>query len=324
MGKPIKNNAKRTNAKKILTIRTSYLSKKKFSMKLLIGILYTIENEFEQCIAAIQSQTHQNFDYFVVEKLPNKEAHETLYNRFMNNADRYDFFIKIDADMVLVRKTFFEEVIKKMQQNPQVDNLEIAVYDFFTDRLIYGLHSYKNTVKWNKTNEIIFVDKNTQKINHLYYNKADLAPAAYHCPNPSKFQAFHFGLHKAVKVTQHTQYTFDYWGCKLHWDNILKIKKHYQKTKNNLLAYALAGAYIAIKQKLQPKHVNFDNCETKKIFNKQTKNEKKLIHKINTLNFILFFIPNNILLQIIILKKHFKHGKKNGLKQLIKALTRNE
>ena len=62
-------------------------------MRILIGILHTIENEFPQCIEAIKNQTYQNFDYFVVENIPNKEAHDTLYRRFMDSADNYELFI---------------------------------------------------------------------------------------------------------------------------------------------------------------------------------------------------------------------------------------
>jgi hypothetical protein len=40
-------------------------------MKLLVGTLYTIENEFEQCCAAIDRQTYDHFDLVVIRNLPN-------------------------------------------------------------------------------------------------------------------------------------------------------------------------------------------------------------------------------------------------------------
>ena len=48
-------------------------------MKIYVGTLYSGENEFEECVAAIQNQTYKNYDHFVIRDLPNKEAHVTLF-----------------------------------------------------------------------------------------------------------------------------------------------------------------------------------------------------------------------------------------------------
>ena len=40
-------------------------------MRIFVGTLKTIENEFEECVASIERQTHQNFEHFVFEDLPN-------------------------------------------------------------------------------------------------------------------------------------------------------------------------------------------------------------------------------------------------------------
>ncbi len=70
-------------------------------MKILIGILYCIENERDACVKSIEAQTHRDFDYFIVENLPKKEAHHQLYTRFAASATEYDIFVKLDADMVI-------------------------------------------------------------------------------------------------------------------------------------------------------------------------------------------------------------------------------
>lgn len=249
-------------------------------MKLLIGIMHTIENEFEQCIESIKSQTHQDFDYFVIQNLPNKQAHDKLYKTFMDNAGKYDLFIKIDADMVLVRSTFFEEVIEKMQSDPELDNLQIAVQDFYTDSLIHGLNIFRNRVKWKISNEKIFVDRIIDKVRKGLGDKTELAPAAYHCPNPSAFQSFHFGLHKAVKVMQAGSNKLNEQGSTFHWENILKIKNNYKKSKHIQLAYALLGAHIALKNHYSHQEVNFDNPLTKTVFEKYKTLPPEKIHQL--------------------------------------------
>ncbi len=293
-------------------------------MKLLIGILYTIENEFPQCIEAIEKQTYQNFDYFVIENLPNKEAHDTLYQRFMDGATEYDLFIKIDADMVLTRDTFFEEVVKKMSENPEVEHLAIAVHDFFTNRLIWGLNVYRNTVKWDNGNESIFVDRGlTRKLNRLA-DYQDLAPAAYHCPNPSDFQSFHFGLHKAIKVTQKNVSPYREGSGLSHWVNILNLKQHYQATNDKRLELALFGALYALLKKWNASHVNYSNSLTYRTFERISK--RIAVHRMR-LRFYLFISDKmnaNMLLQIILWDKHMAKGRKNAFRSFRSAIQKNQ
>ena len=59
-------------------------------MRILVGTLYTIENELEECLAAIKSQTHPDFESFVLQDLPKETACATLYRNFMDRADQFD------------------------------------------------------------------------------------------------------------------------------------------------------------------------------------------------------------------------------------------
>ena len=108
--------------------------------------MYSIENEYQECLEKIAHQ-ECDFDVFKVEQLTNKEAHLTLYDTFMKKSEDYDLFIKVDADMVITRNSFFTEVQEFFRNHKNVDLLAIAVNDFFTDRLIYGLHVNNSNVK---------------------------------------------------------------------------------------------------------------------------------------------------------------------------------
>lgn len=235
-------------------------------MKILVGIMYCIENEVDECIAAIQEQTYKEHHHFVINNLPNKEAHEKLYQTFMNSAEKYDLFIKVDADMVLARKTFFYEVIECFRNDKVMDFLQIAVHDFFTNRLIYGLHIYRNTVKWVTQNEQIFVDQKNVQYRKRVLDDHCLAPAAFHCPNPSLFQAFHFGLHKAVKVMQIGKEPKSYSNAATHWQNIWETRKNFDQTNDVRLGFALLGAELAFKHKLTSQHVDFNNTKLLELF----------------------------------------------------------
>src|SRR5579862_5808505 len=101
------------------------------SNRILVGMLAAGENEREQAIASLRAQTFKNYELFVIENLPNKQAHETLYARFMSSADRFDIFFKLDADMVLTRSTVLEEVANFFAGNPDVELLFFELIDWY-------------------------------------------------------------------------------------------------------------------------------------------------------------------------------------------------
>ncbi len=264
-------------------------------MKILVGIMYCIENQFNECIAAIKNQQHNQFDYFIVENLPNKTAHDTLYKNFMNNAHKYDLFIKIDADMVLCNSDFFRNVEKKFENNPKLDLLEVWLHDFFTDSLIGSLNIFRNTVTWNICSETVFVDR-IVNFSHRQTDKTELAPAAYHCPNPSLFQAFHFGVHKAVKVLQFGKPDKQYMPACEHWENIEKTRQQFHKTNDIRLGIAVLGAEIAFRKKFTHQEVDFNKPEIHLLFAKyKNYSVRQIANEISRFSFSSFsFLPKII------------------------------
>jgi hypothetical protein len=295
-------------------------------MKILVGVLYCIENEISQCISSIKQQIYQDYDYFIIEGLPNKEAHNKLYETFMKNNKDYDLFIKIDADMVLSRPTFFSEVVDYITKENDIDDLQIAVNDCFTDRLIYGLHVYNGRMQWEKDHEQIFVDWPDKIRSYKRVNDNEkLAPAADHCPNPGKYQAFHFGLHKVVKITQYDREELRYFACLVHWDNILKLAEHFNNDKENIsLAFALLGVYEGITGKLMARHVDFDNPESVLLFRKwEEKDDSEVLRGALKIVKLLSFIPQNLLLQLILLPRNIRGGGWGAFSEFINNMANN-
>lgn len=235
-------------------------------MKILVGIMYCIEQEYPDSVWSLERQSYTNHDFFRIEKMPNKTAHEALYSCFMDHAGQYDLFLKLDADMVLCREDFLQRVVGIFQKQPEIDDLQIGVHDFFTDQLIYGLHVYSNRVTWAPNEEKVFVDMMDSRKTRAQDMKY-LAPAAWHCPNPSRFQAFHFGIHKAVKVLQIGTLNVNENNRKVHSLNIRRLNEQWRARKDIRLGFAVLGAYRGLIDQLDYRSVDFDSPGLHELFN---------------------------------------------------------
>ncbi len=237
-------------------------------MRILICILYSIENEYEECKKSIFGQTYKNYDTFTIEQMPKKQAHDRIFQTFMDRANQFDLFIKIDADMVLCRTTLFSEIVNEVNNHPDYDHFQIAVRDHFTNKLIYGLNVYRSTVKWSITTEKLFTDRTYEATKCKKYIDVNepLVPAADHCPNPSPFQSFHFGVHKAAKLMQREANNILPSGAGSHARNLYDVSKNLSKSKDPVLLYSMAGAFWALNISAGAKEVDFSSAKTQSAF----------------------------------------------------------
>lgn len=169
------------------------------SPRVLVGVLYSGEEDFRYCVAAIKAQRGVDLAWFVIEHLPNKQAHEALYETFMQKAAEARFFVKVDADMVLRSPDLVGGIARIFSAQPDVDLIRIPVRDYFTGRDIAGLNAFRSTVKWPACDDEVFVDQKPVSRDRTLTAK-ELAPAADHCFRCSEFQAFHYGVHRGVKL----------------------------------------------------------------------------------------------------------------------------
>lgn len=230
-------------------------------MKICVGTLYSGEHEFDLCCASIQRQTHAAADHFVIRELPNREAHRSLYREFERRSNANDLFVKIDADMVIRSDDFFVDLVEWFQDRPEMDELEIAVQDFFTDRLIFGLHIFRRGVEWPSQDETLFVDRSPVHPSRRHLDSEHLAPAADHCPDPSPIQAFHYGVHKALKVLQPDCEKLARGFTLFHWENLTEVMKHHQRNPDPRLAQVMLGAELTFAGRLGVGHLNYEDPE---------------------------------------------------------------
>ncbi len=232
-------------------------------MHIYVGTLYTIENEYDECVESINSQSYKNFDHYVFKNLPNKEAHNSLFKSFLEKADDYDVLVKIDADMVVISNLLFEQIINKLSSNAWADILSIAVYDYFSNQLIHGLNAFRNTVKWKLDGENLFVDIPDVHPNKYLFDDKELAPAAIHCKNPSPLQAFHYGIHRGLKVVQPSRNVKNESYSRTHWNLLERTWLNFQRTKDTRIGLAALGAELAYSGLFRIRDLDYSNPRIK-------------------------------------------------------------
>lgn len=227
--------------------------------RFLVGVLHAGEPQYDRCIEAIRSQTGVELDIETIANLPNKRAHDRLYSTFMGRSSDFDFMVKVDADMVILRATLFSEISVVFGNRPDLEMVTVPVWDYFTDQSIIGLHAYRDSVQWPASEERVFVDDPPVPIGQRE-EFPDLGPAADHCSDPSHFQSFYFGVHKGLKVRaalddhprREGQLVY-------HWENIERVWEHSRRNDDPLLLVAALGGELAIAGEFEFSDLNRDS-----------------------------------------------------------------
>jgi hypothetical protein len=231
-------------------------------MRVLVGTLYSGENEFDECVAAIQRQTFKDFDHIIIRDLPKREAHRKLFTHFLDRKDTYGLLIKVDADTVIISDTLFEGIVEKFNRNDWLHCMNIAVLGFFTGLPIAaGIQIYRNTVRWDFEKETLFTDTPEDLAGRYLYDQTDLAPAAYHNKNPSPLQAFHYGVHRGLKSIARTQSVS-------HWKYLREVYGNFKRTGDVRIGLAVLGAELVYAGKLRKVDADYTNPGMKNMLRK--------------------------------------------------------
>lgn len=168
--------------------------------RIFVGTLECGEAEFNECCCAIREQQSVIVTHHVISNQSEFEAHNLLWDAWGQAKSQHDLMVKVDADTVLSRATALAE-IHALFADPAVTGAQILLHDYFTDRLIAGLNAFSPVVKFRHASSRLFVDHVDSNHNVVLKGKsvAYLAPIGWHCTHPHPRQAFHFGLHRALK-----------------------------------------------------------------------------------------------------------------------------
>jgi hypothetical protein len=225
-------------------------------MRILVATLYSGESEFDECVASIRRQTYRNFHHEVISHLPKKRAHEALFKTFMDSGGDFGLMVKIDADMVLARDDFFQALVSKFDSSPLIEVIGVAVHDFYSDQLIQGLNAYRRGIVWPGVDDL-FTDFMPVGTYEIHLDADELAPAAYHCPDPSDIQSFHYGVQRALKVIQPGRRTKRPSYAKSHWETLERVRQNFLLRKDRRIGIAVLGAELAFRGGFGVEHLDY-------------------------------------------------------------------
>src|SRR5918992_979837 len=214
------------------------------SHRILVGILACGENEKSDAIAALKAQTYSDWDFFLIEDKPNKQAHEELYDRFAQSKLQYDLFLKLDADTVFIRTSALQEISDLFHATPDIVGAGIDLIDFYSNSLIPSLAVATGGVEWPRHTDNLLVDSYTRATGRILRVSDERKAVAVHSPNPSPLQAFRFGVHRALKAVQRDrtpQARFRH-KANLQWKVLCKVWENFKIAQDRRLGLAIAGA----------------------------------------------------------------------------------
>jgi hypothetical protein len=203
-------------------------------MKVFVGTLYSGEGDFSMSATSIAGQQDVDVTCQVISGLPEKNAHNTLWDAWDEAKKEYhDIFVKVDADTVLQHPRVLKNICDLFVSDERLTGIQCWLHDYFTDGMIYGLNCYSRRVVFKRTEDDLFcdrVDTNHDRVLRGGALPKELFPAGQHCHRANELQAFHFGLHRQLKKQ----------------DNVLHlVKKAWERDRDNIRAWALVGAHVA-------------------------------------------------------------------------------
>ena len=205
---------------------------KDYMINVLVGTLHSGESELDLCKESINNQKGITSEHLIISNLNENEAHAKLFDFWNSNRSKFDMFVKVDADTVLIKNTSLLDVFFAINEY-NVDGIQLSLLDFFSQTEIYGLGAFLNSVQFNKPRNKLFPDRVVDR--SLYNIKIGaglehLQPIGYHCLNPHPRQAFRYGLHRQLKKQD---------------DIISSMAKMWLKEKDLARKWALFGAFHA-------------------------------------------------------------------------------
>lgn len=196
--------------------------------------MFSGEGDFCKSLERVHDQTDVTITHFIVAGLNELEAHNALWSAWRENQSSHDLFVKVDADTVLRSSTTLAEIWAEFAQNPRITGIQAPLHDYMTDSLINGLNCFSKHVVFNQSKDDLFCDRNIDTGHDIVLRQDDLPdslkPAGFHCHLSNERQAFHYGLHRALKNQDAT---------------IAKVRAAFMSDFDLIRGFALIGAKMA-------------------------------------------------------------------------------
>jgi hypothetical protein len=232
----------------------------------LVLTLFSGENEFGRSQEALRAQSYARWERRIFERLPAKRAHDALYGEIMARRDEFDLFVKLDADMVFTGPDVLGSMVRMFRDDPGLDHAVFELVDFMSDGPLMGLHVFSNRVRWRRSSERLFVDPDPIVPGRRRLVREAPAPVARHAPDPSPYQAFHFGVHRGLKAFQPERDGVDPEQAYKQWGLLKRVWRHFERRRDARLGLAVLGADRIWSGALGPGGEDYDDAETRRLF----------------------------------------------------------
>ena len=198
--------------------------------KIFVGTMRSGEEEFYESRKCILAQRNVEVVHFIIDSLPEYEAHNALWSAWNDVKKGFDIFIKVDADTLVDDPDKFSKIAEEFQKNSRLTGMQIPLHDYFMDGPVLGLNCFSPKVIFTPARSRLHADHADSGHDIVYRNEqvAHLAPAGRHCAYPNDKQAFHYGLHRMKKNQRET---------------ILKVYRAWKSSGGNARLIALYGAH---------------------------------------------------------------------------------
>lgn len=216
-------------------------------MKVFVGTLYCKENDYDEHTKAINDQENVTVTHHTICNMPEREAHNCLWDSWESAKKDHDLFVKIDADTVLAHNNVLHDICKLFNDEPRLTGVQCYLHDYFTNELIYGLNCFSKKVTFARLDDKLYCDRADGNHDIVIRGNAlpsTLIPAGFHCYHANDVQAFHYGLHRALKNQTNV---------------IQSVIKTWQVKKDRLRGLAIEGFKAAESFRNDSKSFNYND-----------------------------------------------------------------
>lgn len=170
--------------------------------KCLIITLYSGENEYDSCIRSVEKQIGVDVEHKCFEHLEQVQANEVLFREIMAQSKNFDFFLRLDADMVFCSETSLKNLSEKFLDDPNLDHMQLPVFDVPSGTFLMGFHIFSPKCSWNFPLDPLFPDQQPTFSGHRIFDTSCEEKYVWHMQDPSQSQAYYLGIHRGSKIVQ--------------------------------------------------------------------------------------------------------------------------
>ena len=171
-------------------------------IKVLFITMYSGEGDFKKSQASALQQEGIKADFFVVKNLSMQEAHVAIYSHWNEHKDKYDMFVKLDADMVFNDN----KKVKQVWNNIKDTNtacLIVPIHDYLRDKNVPGMVFGTKQCSFNieKVKAKAQFDTGVYVIEPGYkkIESSELAPSGLHGHFSLPIQTFSQGVKRKIR-----------------------------------------------------------------------------------------------------------------------------